>query len=118
MARFGFEFDGAGGGYVDLELLVEHNTGLIEIVLHPELSGREGRVGYGFDFAVQRIAGAKARDRHMLFVVVGINGRIGLESRCEILHCLCACRNHRTVRFDHSNIADVETVIDGVVAEA
>src|SRR5207302_655551 len=77
-----------GRGHVDVELFVEHDRGVVETILGPELPGSECRVDRRHDTHFQRVTGPKRLHGDVLLAEVGVDGGDTLDRRAEILHRL------------------------------
>src|SRR5215831_3648272 len=96
-AGLSLQFDGACAGNPYLQLFVEHNTGVIEIVLHPELTRRKRSMHDRNSFEFKGISGTQARYGHVFLVIIGVDRSDLLYQRSQILDRFRTGRNSRSI---------------------
>src|SRR6185369_14061454 len=82
------DIDDALSGYLDLQLLTEHDGVAVEIVLEPELPRNQGLRSLPMGFVFENITDTQALDRDVFFPKVAVKGGAAGNFRIQILNIL------------------------------
>ncbi len=113
----GFERELAAGGNVYFQPLVEHDGVGEKFVLKPEFTGGQRRDEPRGNVVFQRISGTQGRHGDVLFLVIGVHGRVGRHRSGQFLHGVRSGGYHRSIGLAHAHEADIHLLVRGVVAE-
>ena len=79
IARLSFQLDSPILRNIQDKLFVDYCARLCEVMLHPELAGREWRLSDSDEFVFQFFSGPQSRYGDVLLPIVGVNRSIPLE---------------------------------------
>src|ERR1700675_2812185 len=104
-------------GEIDVEAFIQDNGVLDEIVVVPELAGRERRDEARGYVVFESVARVQRRNGDVFFLVVRVDGRIARDGCGHFLYSIGRGSDDGSVRFANANVAHIHLLVRGAVAE-
>src|SRR6516225_2374841 len=104
-------------GDIDFQFLIEHDVHVVEVVLRPELLGRERRVDHRRHVVLQHFPRTQSRHGDVLLTVVGVHGSLARHRSGQVLHRIRRSRHHAAVRLPHAHVRNLDLLVRRAVAD-